>query len=244
MRNHGRAQVSTRNPRAFAICDRCGFLYNHDQLQWQFQWGGASLFNKRILVCSDCNDVPQQQLRAIVLPQDPVPTPNPRVQDYAVSESNIRTTSGQDTTNTNTGIPVPGDVVRITQDDQTRVTQETGVPVGLDVNAAMTLIDTVTYGAVVPVLSITSNGTPQVNITCSSAHGLATNDQISFSGLSDPQADGIYSITVTSGTAFNYIAGPPIAAGSLLTSTSRVVTVSVGIPYNYDVIPNTGLPNG
>lgn len=244
MRPHGRARVSARNPRAFGICDRCGFLYNHINLQWQYDWAGASLINKRILVCNECNDVPQSQLRAIVVPADPVPIQNPRIQDFSNTESNIRTTSGQNTTNQATGIPVPGDTVRITQNNDTRVTQETGLPVGLDSNANVPLIGTVTYGVAVPVLSIISNGTPQVNVTCSSAHGLSTNNQISFSGLSNPQADGIYSITVTSSTAFNYIAGPPITTGSLLTNSSKVLTVLVGTPYNYDVVPNTGLPNG
>ena len=113
MRPHGRAQANSRNPRAFAICDRCGFLYNHDQLQWQYQWGGASLYNKRILVCGECNDVPQQQLRAIVVPADPTPIQNPRVQDYQTAETNFRTTSGQNTVDPTTGIPVPGTNQRI-----------------------------------------------------------------------------------------------------------------------------------
>lgn len=130
MRPHGRAKVSSRNPRAFAICDRCGFLYNHNQLSWQFDWAGASLINKRILVCQTCNDVPQQQLRAIVVPADPVPIQNPRIQDYAVSETNTRATSGQNTVDPKTGIPVINGDTRITQDDKVRVTQQTGEPPG------------------------------------------------------------------------------------------------------------------
>lgn len=127
MRPHGRAKVSARNPQAFGICDRCGFLYNHHQLQWQFDWAGASLINKRILVCDTCNDVPQSQLRAIVLPADPVPVQNPRIQSYADSEANYRITQGN-TTNARTGIPVPGGDTRITQNNNVRVTQQTGEP--------------------------------------------------------------------------------------------------------------------
>lgn len=130
MRPHGRAQVSSRNPRAFGICDRCGFLYNHNQLSWQYDWAGASLINKRMLVCDTCNDVPQSQLRAIVVPQDPVPIQNPRIQDYATAEANKRSTSGQNTVDPRTGLPIPGADVRITQDDNTRVTQQTGEPPG------------------------------------------------------------------------------------------------------------------
>lgn len=128
MRPHGRARVSARSPRAFAICDRCGFLYNHNQLSWQFDWAGASLINKRILVCETCNDKPQQQLRSIVVPADPVPIQNPRTQDYVQAETDYRQTSGQNTVDPNTGIPVPGGDTRITQDDGTRVVQETGEP--------------------------------------------------------------------------------------------------------------------
>jgi len=114
MRPHGRARVSSRNPQAFGICDRCGFLYNHNQLQWQFDWAGASLINKRILVCDSCNDAPQQQLRSIVLPADPMPIVNPRTQDYVTAETNTRYTSGQNTVDPKTNIPIVGGDVRVT----------------------------------------------------------------------------------------------------------------------------------
>lgn len=126
----GRARTSSKNPRAFAVCDRCGIWYNHVDLRWQFDWAGASLINKRILVCRSCEDVPQNQLRAIVIPADPVPIMNPRVESYIDAETNYRTTSGQDTVNAATGIPVPGQNRRITQDDNNRVTQQTGAPSG------------------------------------------------------------------------------------------------------------------
>lgn len=131
MRPHGRARVSARNPQAFAICDRCGALYNHVRLQWQFQYGGAGLYNTMMLVCRHCLDVPQEQLRSIALPGDPVPILNPRIQDYTLAERDLRTTSGQDTTNFVTGIPVPGGDIRgTTPDGFGRSLQETGEPPG------------------------------------------------------------------------------------------------------------------
>lgn len=126
----GRARTNPSGPRAHAICDRCGFRYNHMDLQWQFDWRGATLQNTRVLVCGRCNDDQQQQLRAIVIPADPVPIMNPRVQDFVTAETTSRTTSGQNTTDFWTGIPVPGDTVRITQNTNTRVTQQTGEPPG------------------------------------------------------------------------------------------------------------------
>ena len=126
----GFARTSARNPQAHAICDRCGLRYNHVDLRWQFDWAGSSLINKRLLVCHRCEDMPQQQLRAIVVPADPVPIQNPRVEWFVDSETNIRYTSGQNTVNYPTGIPVPGGDRRITQNDKTRVTQQTGEPPG------------------------------------------------------------------------------------------------------------------
>jgi len=90
----GRARTSSSNPQAHAICDRCGFRYNHVNLSWQYDWRGASLQNLRLLVCSDCYDAPQEQLRAIVVPADPTPIINARVQDFVTAETNTRYTSG------------------------------------------------------------------------------------------------------------------------------------------------------
>lgn len=126
----GRARTSATKPEAHAICDRCGFRYNHVDLRWQYDWRGASLMNIRLLVCNTCNDESQQQLRAIVVPADPVPIIQPRIQDFVTAASNTRVTSGQDTVNQPTGIPVPGGNTRITQNNDTRVTQQTGEPPG------------------------------------------------------------------------------------------------------------------
>ena len=126
----GRARTSARNPQAHAICDRCGGRFNHVDLSWQFDWAGAGLINKRLLVCRSCSDTPQQQLRSIVLPADPTPIMNPRPQDFVNASTDYRTTSGQDTVNFKTGIPVPGGDIRITQDDKNRVPQQTGFAQG------------------------------------------------------------------------------------------------------------------
>lgn len=126
----GRARTSSTSPQAHAICDRCGFRYNHVNLRWQYDWRGASLMNIKLLVCNTCYDEPQEQLRAIVVPADPVPIINPRIQDFAAAESNTRVTSGQDTIDPVTGLPVPGGNTRITENDDTRVTQQTGEPSG------------------------------------------------------------------------------------------------------------------
>lgn len=126
----GRARTDASNPQAHAICDRCGFRYNHVNLRWQFDWRGASLMNIRLLVCDTCYDAPQEQLRAIVVPADPVPIDQPRLQDFVTASQDTRVTSGQNMVNYPTGIPVVNGDNRITQNDDIRVTQQTGEPPG------------------------------------------------------------------------------------------------------------------
>lgn len=99
MRPHGRATVDIGNQTAFAVCDRCGFLYNHNQLRWQFQWIGPRLQNIRMLVCDPCMDVPQEQLRTIVIPADPIPIMNARPENY-VSDNNPLSAIGANATPT------------------------------------------------------------------------------------------------------------------------------------------------
>ena len=126
----GRARTNPRSSAAFAVCDRCGRWWNHVNLRFQYDWAGASLINKRILVCGPCYDTPQEQLRAIVLPADPIPILNPRPELYTQLETDYRTTSGQSTVDPNTGITIPGGNTRITIDGDTRTTQPTGEPPG------------------------------------------------------------------------------------------------------------------
>jgi hypothetical protein len=87
-RPHGRAEISERQPRALGVCDRCGFLYNHCRIMWQYDWRGPRMQNERILVCDSCYDKPQQNgQRTIILPADPIPIQNARP-EYYVPDNN------------------------------------------------------------------------------------------------------------------------------------------------------------
>lgn len=90
MRQHPRrAETDATNPRAWARCDRCGFILNLYKLSWQFDWAGTQLINKRILVCETCLDEPQRQLGTIILPPDPMPVMNARPEQYAIDEEPV-----------------------------------------------------------------------------------------------------------------------------------------------------------
>lgn len=94
MRPHGKAKVDRSNPRAWAVCDDCGFLYNRKDLAWQFQWAGAKTQNTNFLKCPKCLDELQEQLRVIVLPADPVPIANPRPEQYVAANNPITSLGG------------------------------------------------------------------------------------------------------------------------------------------------------
>lgn len=108
-RPHGRAFVNPTGPRAWASCDRCGFLYNHHKLRFQFDFAGPVLQNLRFLVCNTCYDKPQDQLKPVILPADPIPINNARPEPYAQDNTDWRVT--QDGS------------FRVTQDDNLRVVQ-------------------------------------------------------------------------------------------------------------------------
>lgn len=228
----GRARTSSKSPQAFAVCDRCGMWYNHKELQWQFDWGGASLINKRILVCRDCNDIPQNQLRAIVLPADPMPIINPRVEPWIADESNFRTTNQSPGIDPVTGLALPPTTYRITQSLDNRVSQQTGLPLGY-ANAVFT-------ATLIP-LSIISDGTTSVFVTCSAPHNMLDYQPVSILGSTNGAVDGLYSIVVTSATAFKYQIAAPVPAGGYLNSTTLVRVVDIGLPPGSLVVPQPGI---
>lgn len=86
-RPHGKARVDPYEPRAFAVCQRCGFLWNAYNTNWQYQWAGVKLMNKRVQVCPICLDKPSTFLRQIILPPDPPAIAQPRAEPYFIDEA-------------------------------------------------------------------------------------------------------------------------------------------------------------
>lgn len=203
----GRARVSAKNPQAQGVCDRCGIWYNLVELEWQFDWRGTSLQNLWLRVCKRCLDTPQQQLRAIQLPADPVPVWQPRPENFLAAEVDAN--------------------------------QPIGVPTGLDQNAVMPYNGTVQKGFGVPlsVLSVISNGTTTIFVTCFKPHNLNNDDQIAVQGLSDRNACGFFSVVMFTPTVFTYTTANAVAAASQLTPTTRMVTCLVGVPLGTTQIP-------
>jgi hypothetical protein len=131
-----------------------------------------------------------------------------------------------------------------------RVTQEVGEPPGglsyepgTDANAVMPLSGTTKYGTTLSVISMVSDSSTGsiINVTCSTAHGLSTNGQVSVRGTSNRYSDGMFSVTVTSPLAFNYQIPYAIATNTaVLQGPTLVQTALVGLPYDMTTIPQTG----
>lgn len=237
----GKARISSSNPQALAICDRCGFTHNHVNLQWQFDWRGSALQNTRILVCRDCLDVPQEQQRAIVVPADPVPIMNPRVENWSNAETDYRIAASVPTIDPTTGLPVYTVNQLVTQDGQNLTTQPYGPPTGTRSSPSLPAFGDGYYFPPLSVLSIFGDGNYTVTVTCSAPHNLSTNSQITVDGISSKSASGTYSVTVTSAVALTYLTNNTIPSGSLLTGTTVVYPVNIGLPYGYAQLPQTGI---
>jgi len=178
-----------------------------------------------------------------VLPADPEPIINARVQDFAAAESDYRAVSYPTVTDPVTGIPIPSTVLRTTEDCQNRVVTPYGNPVGHDPNAIMPLVKGITYGTQLQILSVTGNGTATVQVTCSAPHGLQTNAQISAQGLAYTPACGFYSVTVLGATTFTYMTYGNTPAQALLTPTTRIVTANIGLPLGFVQIAKISGPS-
>lgn len=235
----GRARTSSKNPQAFAVCDRCAIWYNHYQLKWQYDWAGASMINKRILVCDTCYDEPQEQLRAIVVPADPVPIINPRVEPYAWDEIDRRQVSGYNTTSTSTGIPIPQGDTRVTTaanvaTNNTRVTQQTGEAPGGTNQLPGTDPNAVTYRNVT---NVTNNGIGVIRLTINTTNGMITGQRVNVQEVEGvTNANGIWYITVINFSQIDLqnstFVGNYISGGYVINEPA--------LPYGFDEIPRTG----
>lgn len=105
-------------PQGWGTCDRCGFQVNLVRLRWDRQFAGMQLINLRFLVCEYCVDVPQQQLRTLILPADPPGLQNARVEPYVIDETDWRTVSDGSIRETQDGS------LRVTQPSQTEAVTE------------------------------------------------------------------------------------------------------------------------
>lgn len=237
----GRARTSSSAPMAHAICDRCGFRYNHASLSWQFDWRGAALGNTRALVCPSCLDAPQEQQRAIVIPADPAPISQPRTQNFMDATTNYHTVTQPAAIDAKTGIPVPGTTTFLTTSGANRVQQPIGISASVDPNAVVPLSQGAAFRVQLPIMSLVSNGTDQITATCSAAHGLIVGSMVVVEGALLAPGSGAFTInSVPTATMFSYQIDVTLPMSSLLSGSTLVFTASIGVPLGFTQLPKIG----
>ncbi len=106
-RRTAEATVSVSQPRAFAICDRCGVLTNHYKLAWQRKWAGRQVVNTGLLVCRrTCLDPLEALDRTQILLPDGLPIRDPRPDLNAINDVFSLTTAAGVVLNAEAGMPL------------------------------------------------------------------------------------------------------------------------------------------
>lgn len=231
----GRARTNPKSPQAHAICDRCGFRYNHVDLKWQYDWRGTSLQNIKLLVCDTCYDVPQEQLRAIVIPADPTPIMNPRTEDFATASTNSRVISGR--VRSITGLTSNGSTVTIL------FSSTTPPPVGSVVYVYG--VNPSGYNGTVTVMASSRTSLMYANTTTSP---YVSGGSVSIGGVAIDPVVGIpvyetnTRITQDTNTRVTQQTGEAPGGKNTLPGTDPNAPgdSDPGLPYSYTTVPETG----
>jgi hypothetical protein len=169
-----------------------------------------------------------------VVPADPVPIANPRVEFFVDYESNTRITSQTPTTDPTTGIPVPAGNTRVTQNDSTRSTQMTGEPPNGTNTLPGTDPNAVTYRTVTGAVS---NGSGLIRLTLATTNGMITGQMVTVQDVGGvTAASGNWTITVINTTQIDLQSS---AFSGTYTSGGYVVN-NPSLPYNFNEVPKTG----
>ena len=174
-----------------------------------------------------------------MIPADPVPIVNPRVEPYAWDEVDRRQVSGYNTTSQSTGIPIQQGDTRVTTidddvPDQTRVTQQTGeAPYGTNQKPG-TDPNAVTYRDIV---NVANNGIGIIRVTVSVTSGFITGQKVIINDVVGvTSANGKWTITVINPNQFDLqnssFTGTYVSGGYVINNPS--------LPYGFDEIPKTG----
>jgi hypothetical protein len=166
---------------------------------------------------------------------------NARVPSYLQDETTYRVTASIPTTDPVTGLPVYTSDYLVTTENQNLTTQPIGPPTGTKSTVSMPAFGGDHYFPALSVLSLFGNGYNTVTVTCSVAHSLSDNSQVTIQGATSGPANGSFSIAISSAMAFTYLTNTVIPSGSLLTGTTLVYPVDIGLPLGYAQLPQTGI---
>ena len=88
-RPHGKhVRIDSQSPNGLGICDYTGFVFNKKDLIKQMEWRGNAIVWTGLYVGRPYADVPNEQNRPPILPPDPIPFLNARVQQMELQHAN------------------------------------------------------------------------------------------------------------------------------------------------------------
>lgn len=102
-RYRSRQIIDGNAPTAAGECDRCGFVYALNELQWQYDWAGASIIRLNLRVCPTCMDPLTPAHKTTFVGPDPLPVQDARPIIDVNFETDYRSTDGGDTRTTDNG---------------------------------------------------------------------------------------------------------------------------------------------
>lgn len=232
------AQVDADNPRAWGTCDRCGFVWNLDKLNWQYAYQGSMTpQNTRFLVCSRCNDPLNPQDQPYVLPPDPLPVFNARPENYVLDENSWLSTQDGDVITTQDGEPLTTAIPSPSQAANTsKLVSYIAASGGSVATAYLDLFDGDPTSGGVSVLAAITGSAVRTDIAASltTVSGVARNpDYIVISAASENQTNisyvGIYS-AASAGTLLmsgSLSASPTIAQDNPVQFNPLALTINL-----------------
>lgn len=125
---------------AWTTCDRCGFISNQSDMQFQYDFlGGSTPQSTGYLVCPRCLDDLRWQNMLLIIPPDPPPIYNTRPETYTVDETTWLTTEDSEIISTEDGsefiaqIPNPDgsrvNTAKVSTEADVNITTEDGNPI-------------------------------------------------------------------------------------------------------------------
>lgn len=232
------AEVDPDNPKAWGSCDRCGMIWQLDQLTWQYAYQGSSFpINTNFLVCPKHLDPLNPQDMPYVLPPDPPPVYNARPEPYLLDEASYLTTQDgsilttQDGTYLGTAIPNPEAVAATAHLESSIVASGGSVATAyLDIFNGNPL----TTGA--SVLALITGSTTRTNIASqlTTTRGVATNTDTIVVALEAASTTNVsYCAIYNSASAGTLLmSGPLNVNGPNVTVGNPVVFSALGLSIN------------
>jgi hypothetical protein len=231
------AEVDPDSPRAWGTCDRCGFVWNLNRLQFQYAYQGSMMpQNTNMLVCDNCLDPLNPQDMPYILPPDPLPVYNARPENYDLDESSYLGTQDDDTITTQDDEPITVNIPSPSQAaNASKLVSTILAPSGSVAVAYLDLFSGDPVSGGVSILSAITGSSTRTNIAASltTVNGVARNpDYIAISEESASQTNISYVAIYDAATSGTLLMSGPCSASPTIARGNPVQFNPLGLTIN------------